>query len=294
MAYESVVATLRDVVGGLVKIQNAYRQPTKSMFDRWRMGPATSNRYWKPGQTYAQACECTIPALYCFRSASQRSLDTPVTFLSSSEVIPAGNDAFEPIVQNANTGLLQGAGVLGTGLGLKFYDSNDQVQRERISHLVLWGFRVQIGVFAQLATVPVAPGWTLRDYCIAFERAIANSVCIEVHHLSDSREDWVSKTPVVYWMRPGEYFVPIPPVLWRDRDPYCLLLDRPADVPSPVGGLTFPEITLGQDVVVEAAMSIEGLWSPSPDECGNAWPGELCPAKEVVGTKEYNAAHQFG
>ncbi|GAF93372.1 unnamed protein product, partial [marine sediment metagenome] len=105
---------------------------------------------------------------------------------------------------------------------------------------------------------------------------------------------WTSWTPLSYWCRPDNLFVPIPWVLWRDRDPAIQLIDRAAEYNWP-GGFTpdYPSFINEQaDIEYQTTLTIESLWIPRPDVCGPFWPGELCPPHLVANTPEFMQSHR--
>ena len=289
-----VMVALRELVGGLVEQQQ--RDPNLSLQEGFTIGPNARNRYWKPGMKKGEACECVASPTHCFRSASQRSMDTPVTFLGSAEVIPPTVDAWPIVVSDPLTGLLQGQGTAGTGAGIVFHDADNNNQRERIANLVLMAFRASVQVYTQWAAVdgavPMNP-IDLGEWSCSFERAILDFVGLEIYSTSDRSEPWVSWTPLTYFCRPDNLFVPVPWVLWRDRDPACRLIDRVAEQNNgPVGVAQYPEIILDNCAYdVQAQITIESLWAPNPEVCGPYWPGELCPPHLVANTPAFMQSH---
>jgi len=289
-----VMVALRELVGGLVEQQQL--DPVLSLQEGFTIGPNSRNRYWKPGMQKGEACECVMPPTHCFRSSSQRSMDTPVTFMSSAELVPATVDAWPVLVQNALTGLLQGQGTTGTGQGVVFHDADNNAQRERIANLVLMALRAKVTVYSQWALVdgvlPMNP-IDLGEWSDSFEQAILDFVGVEVFSTSDRSEPWVSFTPLAYFCRPDNLFVPLPWVLWRDRDPACRLIDRPAEQNNgPIGVAEYPEIRLDNATLdYQAFITIESLWIPNPDVCGPYWPGELCPPHLVANTPSFMQQH---
>jgi hypothetical protein len=259
------------LVGGLVNLLE--QPPTVGLQSGW----AETGR--APG-----SCENAIVPTHCMRTVSQRSLSTPNTFMSSQVHIAAGADVFDALVTNAGTGALPGVGSGGTA-PIVFNSADIQAQRQRVDELVLIGARAKFAVHLQAGTGGVTPynqgqySNNVRDFLRAF-------IVFRIFHTADVNEPWVSDTDLWYLDRPDGEFLAMPPVLWKDRDPKMELDVRVADFGAGAGQL--PELSVtGVDLDAQLTIIFETLWIPSPDYCGNYWPGSFCPASHVANTPGY-------
>lgn len=266
-----MVAT-QGLIGGL--IEQADREPTIGLQSGW------ANAGHAPG-----SCETAIVPTHCLRTVSQRSLSEPVTFLGALTHVAAGADLFDAAVTSVATGCLPGVGTGGTA-PIVFNSANVQVSRARTENLVLWAQRAKIAVMLQTSDggaindINLGPvGRQLVDFMRSY-------VVERVFHTSDPGAPWIDDTPLWYFDRPDGKFVAVPPVLWRERDPYMELDVRTADFGAAANAL--PTLSLGSiDVDVQAGIMIESLWIPNPDQCGAYWPGQFCPREHVEGTTGY-------
>lgn len=221
---------------------------------------------------------------HCLRSVSQRSLSTPNSFLSQLVAVPAGDDVFAALV-TAATGALPGVGLGGTA-PIIFNDANDNDQRQRINGLVCIGMRAKVTAQAQAGVGGPGTPFNYGLYARSLENFVKQFVVLRVFHTSDDSDPWVNDTPLYYFDRPGGDFLPIPPVLWRNRDPKMELDVRPASFGALAGAL--PSLAVTDNALdVQLSILVESLWIPSPQECGDFWPGSLCPANRVKNAPNY-------
>lgn len=219
--------------------------------------------------------------VHCLRSASQRSLSTPVTFLSNLTLLPAGSDLFSFGVTGA-TGALAGV----TSAPINFHDSNDQTERQRIDELVLIAIRSKVAVMLQAGLGGPGTPFDVGSLPVEFAKLINQYVVLRAYSTADTNDPWIGDTPLSFFERPGGEFVPVPPVYWRDRGPKMQLDTRTADKGALAGSL--PTFFLSDNAVdLQVSIQVESLWIPRPDVCGSHWPGEQCPATHVKNADGY-------
>lgn len=231
------------------------------------------------------SCENAIVPTHCLRTVSQRSLSTPNTFLSEQVHIAAGADVFAALVTSGATGALPGVGTGGTA-PIVFNNADVQAERQRIDELVLIGARAKISVHLQAGQGGALDSFNQGQYANNVRDFIRSYVVFRVFHTADANEPWISDTDLWYLDRPDGEFLAMPPVLWKDRDPKMELDVRVADFGAAAGALPTLSVT-GVDLDAQLSILFETLWIPSPDYCGNYWPGSFCPSSHVANTPGY-------
>ena len=270
---DKTLLKLNDLLGGLISRTN--ERPAASL----QAGYLNKGGYGHQGMFE----NAEVP-LHCLRSVSQRSLSTPNTFLSQLVNVAAGADVFAALV-TAASGALPGVALGGTA-PIVFNDANDNDQRQRINGLVCIGMRAKVTAQAQAGVGGPGTPFNYGLYARSLENMVKNFVVIRVFHTSDDSDPWVNDTPLRYFDRPPGYFLPIPPVLWRNRDPKMEIDVRPADFGALAGAL--PSLAVSDNVLdVQLSILVESLWIPNPKACGDFWPGSLCPADRVKNAPNY-------
>ena len=268
---DELTLQLNDLIGGLVNRMD--QPPTQALQDAYI------------GNTGIGTAENATVPTHCLRTVSQRSLSDPVTFLSEILHEPAGADVFARLVTDPVLGALPGVGLGGTA-PIVFNNANDPIQRQRINDLVLIGIRAKVSAMAQAGNGGPGSPFNYGRYVKSLENFVKNFVVLRVYHTSDTSDPWIDDTPLRYFDRPSSDFLPVPPVMWKDRDPKMELDVRTADFGGAKGKLPSLEVT---DNVLDLQLSIiiESLWIPNPKACGNFWPGSLCPASHVKNLPGY-------
>lgn len=228
------------------------------------------------------SCEGLGVAVHCYRSVSQRSLGTPTTFLSDQVQVIAGNDIFEPLVHGI-TGALPGAGP--AGVPIEFNDSNVTGERARVDGLMLFGLRGQVAVYC-ITEDTTAAAFDVGLFTKSIANFVRQYVALRVFNLADSSDPWIDTTSLAYFDRPGAFFIPVPQIVFRDRNPKMDIATRSADKGKAAGQL--PQIICqATDVTVQLSIMVQALFMPPPSVCGNLWPGGLCPPSSIKNTDTY-------
>lgn len=235
-------------------------------------------------------CLCRV---HCFRSVSQRKLSNPRRFCFNVTT-GGGADIIDDIITNT-----QAAGGLeitpgdetNPGVGLTFYDANSEAERGEIEDLVLFALRVTC-CLNFVSSAPTNPQGTAGEVAsITDFDGLNDAICcallqqlgVRIFASADRNSPMIDWTPLSYFVNNGQ-FVPIPAILWNDRDPKVLLEARFSfndntalcPIPAPANG----GITSG-------LLSIEGLWAPDPTVCGNEWPGGLCEPHTICRDRRF-------
>ena len=231
---------------------------------------------------------CAVVPTHCFRTVSQRSLSTPVNFTSQQQSgppnIPSGTDLYAALINSAQGAL---PGVTAAGPGIIFNNANVQDERARIYDLVLIGIRAVVTA----TIVDATPSATQTSLCAdelqsRVEEITSEYVTLKVYHTADRNDPWIDETPLKYFMRENDEFLPVPPVKWIDRDPAMELGIRNSDFGANAGAIPAFSSSV-HDFDGTLNILVESLFIPDPDSCGPYWPGELCAKDMVANTKGY-------
>lgn len=227
---------------------------------------------------------CAVLPTHCFRTVSQRSLSTPVNFTSAQVAGPPNLPATTDILSGLLTAPGQGAlpGLVANGPGIIFNDANVQAQRARIYDLVLIAVRAKVTV----TLVDATPNVTQTSLCAdelqtRIEEIVSEYTQLKIYHTADRNDPWVDSTPLKYFMRENDEFLPVPPVKWIDRDPAMELNVRGSDFGIGAGALP-SFVSSIHDFDGTLNILVESLFIPDPTVCRDYWPGELC-ARDMIG-----------
>lgn len=231
-----------------------------------------------------------IPAnkLHSYRTTSQRSLGTPVSFSTPRNVAFAAGEAIVLPIFDLTRGILPG------GVPIRFYDDDERADRARIDGLVFYGLRATVScvVAGDLATD--APQQAYGDFICQY---VKDSLEIRYYADGDARAPIVHNTALAFFARPEGGFLPTPPAAWINNNPYFELVtnDPIAEAygneaakltdyrqnPFPLIGGVYP--VFDTSVNVALTIQIEGLWAPDPSKAGKDWPGSFMPIANIAG-----------
>ena len=229
-------------------------------------------------------CGC-INDTHCDRTVSQRSLSVISTFIGDPSAVGPPNVAiganmFNELFRDANQGAAPGT--------ISFNVANNNIERQKINQLVLFAVRAQVNVALLDATALAASGpidvsrlqKQLEDFAYQYYE-------LKVFHTSDASDPWVDRTPLSYFARPKGDFVLIPPCKWVDRDQSMELSFAGGQFGTGAGNP--PDITSSvRSFDGQASISIETLWMPDPNLCGeSSWPSQICPKDKIANTPQY-------
>ena len=301
-----------DTLGGLV------RRHHKRESHATDLGLAVGRQSMRPG-----ALERYIPPMGCYQSVSQRSLSNPVTFLSELLHLHWGEPLAGPVISLLAQMLTGPGGAITPPAGedtLRFQDSNAGA-RAQLRDRVLIGMRADVTVMVEFEDRPLAIVGTHQnsgELAETIESFIRDYVSIGVFNTADSQvingtvvaaddddlragDPWMDFTPVRYFSRPDGDFLPVPPLLWRGRDPNCQIAIRKGQfghignkqfndkaVPMVASGATTGlPATVDQNVTVQVSIIVESIFVPNPEACSGDWPGELCPTHKIGNHPDY-------
>ena len=235
-------------------------------------------------------CGCVVPT-HCFRSVSQRSLNTITRFSSQVVTVAANNNQFDAVVGDAGTGAIPDISILGSGAnpnGFIFNDANNQQERGRLNDLVCIALRVNLQVMVLDAEAVGAGSIDLAAHGAYLENLIASNVYISMYHLADKRDPWFDQTDLQYFRRDRRFW-PIPPLKWIDRDPAMALSLRPIDFGTDTGlAIGTPDVLSSVRALdLKLDLAVEALFVPDPEACGDYWPGTICPPNTIGNTPGY-------
>ncbi len=266
----------RDGVGGLVADPRMGRMTT---LQEGRMGPGDA--------------QCCASLTSCMRSVSQRSLSEQVRFSSEQSTVTAGTNILT-LISSLTLGAVPGIGLERDSF--VFNDSNVNPERARIEDLVLLATRAKIRVWAVDAEPIAAGAINVGDLANELEDIIGDTIHLSLFHTSDDADPWMDQTPLSYFRNDNEDFLPVPPLKWWGRDPRMALSTRAIEFgedPSIDTGIPL-YVSSVRDIDFKLDISIESIWIPDPDICGDFWPGMICPREHVGLTDYYQGVSKAG
>jgi len=200
---------------------------------------------------------------------------------------------------------------------LRFLDNNGPA-RARVNNLVLVAMRAKVSVqltFEKTGLASFNEQYPAGRAVKTFEDFIRDYIAIGLYHTADSRirtgtvqpspgeergYPWVDFTPLRYFDRPDGQFMAVPPLLWRGRDTHAVILARKGEhgtadnwnynntIMPYVGSVNTTTGNLFINAYGQASLLVEALFVPSPEACGDQWPGELAPTHKIGNHPDYN------
>lgn len=208
---------------------------------------------------------------------------------------------------------------------LRFLDTNSP-DRARIENMVLIGMRAKVAVdltFEETGLSSFNEEYNAGAAADTIENYVRDYVALAAYYSADSlvatdtvtpdaaapaspnvyrrpAEPWFDFTPLRYFDHDDGAFLPVPPLLFAGRDTHCKIGVRKGEHGPGTNPLyntqrvpvaSSQPTTTGNifiNAYAQLSILVEALFVPSPEECGDYWPGELCPVHKVGNHPKYN------